>query len=184
MIVDAVPSGAVGNIAPRCWEGRKEKVLAGVRGWTFSSLMGWRNRGLCADILFIPGMLVLSPISVTFWRTQLWLSCWNTAGPASPSFWAWGDPRVLSHQLQPKSSSVGVCWVLVPAGLGGRSCARPQEQAQVSVVCVLPAHRAVVERAHTSNPALSLIQAYERLLSRALCCLYRGVILFAVYGAC
>lgn len=33
MIVGAVPSGGVGNIAPRCWEGRKEKVLAGVRGW-------------------------------------------------------------------------------------------------------------------------------------------------------
>lgn len=29
MIVDAVPSGAVGNIAPRCWEGRKEEESPG-----------------------------------------------------------------------------------------------------------------------------------------------------------
>lgn len=52
-------------------------------------------------------------------------------------------------------------------------------QPQDCVVCVLAARKAVVEQAHTSNPALSLIQAYERLLSGALCCLCRGVILFA-----
>lgn len=60
MIVGAVPSGAVGNIALRCCEGRKEKVLAGVGGWTFSSMVGWRNLSLYVIILFIPGMLVLS----------------------------------------------------------------------------------------------------------------------------
>lgn len=60
MIVGAVPSGVVGNVAPRCCEGRKEKVLAGVRGWTCPSMVGWRNGGLCVDVLFIPGMLVPS----------------------------------------------------------------------------------------------------------------------------
>lgn len=132
-----VPSGAVGSVAPRCCEGRKEKVLAGVRGWTVSSMVGWRNGGLCVDILFIPGMLVLSCVPHLWYfledtkisnaAVQLWLSCWNTESAASPSFCGRGDPQVLGQQLQPKGDAVGVCWVLVSAGLDGTSCARPQE---------------------------------------------------------
>lgn len=125
MIVGAVPSGAVGNIALRCCEGRKEKVLAGVGGWTFSSMVGWRNGGLCVVILFVPGMFVLScphlsylleDTKVSDAAVQLWLSYWNTASPASPSFHAGGDPQILSHQLHPRvvqlgCAECGVCWV-------------------------------------------------------------------------
>lgn len=67
-----VPSGAVGNVAPRCCEGRKKKVQAGVRGWTFPA---WWAGGM--EVSMERGRSIRSrdacpfqsPISVTFWRT-------------------------------------------------------------------------------------------------------------------
>lgn len=82
MIVGAAPSGAVDNTALGCCEGRKEKVLAGVRGWIFSSMVGWRS--LCRHPVHSRDACpFLSPVSVTFWstpRSVMWLySCGSPA---------------------------------------------------------------------------------------------------------